>query len=55
VNLASQRAVTSNDSGFDQVKLRFVKADDLHVGDLTVFLAEHLQAVRASASKTAAS
>jgi excinuclease ABC subunit A len=55
VDLASQRAVTSNGSGLDQVRLRFVKVDDLHRGDLAAFLAEHLQAVRGSAPHSAAS
>jgi excinuclease ABC subunit A len=53
--LGSQRAISSDNAGLDQVKFRFVKADDLHRGDLAAFLAEHLQVVRSSTSKFAAS
>jgi hypothetical protein len=48
--LGSQRAIGGDNSGLDQVKFRFVKADDLHRGDLATFLVEHLQAVRGSAA-----
>ena len=44
--IASQRVIVSEGEGSDQVKFRFVKSDHLHVGDLSEFLAEHLQAVR---------
>jgi excinuclease ABC subunit A len=54
VELGSQRAIGSDSAGLDQVKFRFVKVDDLHRGDLTGFLVEHLAAVRASTPRTAA-
>ncbi len=46
--IASQRVIVAEGEGegLDQVKFRFVKSDHLHVGDLAVFLAEHLAAVR---------
>jgi len=50
--LASQRVIRSEGEGLDQVKLRFVSAEDLHQGDLEEFLAEHLKAVREAASAT---
>ena len=53
--LGSQRAINSDEAGIDQVKFRFVKSDHLHLGDLTEFLAEHLQVVRAAGSRIAAS
>ncbi|HMO86759.1 MAG TPA: excinuclease ABC subunit A, partial [Lacipirellulaceae bacterium] len=46
--LAEKRAIESNGEGTDQVKLRFVQADDLTRGDLAAFLTEHLDAVRAA-------
>ena len=53
-NLASQRAITSSDDR-DQVKLRFVTAEDLHLDDLAGFLSEHLAAVRGMDSEVTAS
>ena len=47
--LGAQRAISSNENR-DQVKLRFVTVEDLHRGDLTELLAEHLEAVLAAAS-----
>ncbi|MCA9230465.1 MAG: excinuclease ABC subunit A, partial [Planctomycetales bacterium] len=44
--LASQRAISAEDDQRDQVKFRFVSPEDLEQGDLTDFLAEHLEAVR---------
>jgi hypothetical protein len=53
--LGSQRAINSEEEGLDQVKFRFVQGDDLHVGDLTAFLAEHLTVVRGAITRIAAS
>ena len=44
--LASQRIINTETDNRDQVKLRFVTPADIEQGDLTDFLAEHLEAVR---------
>ena len=50
--LASQRAISPGDS-CDQVKLRFAAPEDLSLGDLEDFLAEHLEVVRGAESSLA--
>ena len=47
--LASQRAINTDDETRDQIKLRFVTAEDLDRGDLTDFLSEHLEMLRGAA------
>ena len=47
--LASQRAINTDDETRDQIKLRFVTAEDLDNGDLADFLSEHLETLRGAA------
>jgi len=49
--LAAQRTIHSNDARGDQVKLRFVTAEDLDKGDLADFLSEHLESLRGVSSE----
>ncbi len=44
--LASRRKIITGTNGRDQIKLRFAASADLDLGDLAVFLREHLDAVR---------
>ena len=53
--LAAQRAINSDNDQRDQIKLRFIKPEDLDNGDLLDFLAEHLEALRGEAADAAAS
>jgi excinuclease ABC subunit A len=54
-NLGVKRLIQSASEGYDAVKLRFVKPEDLALGNLQAFLAEHLAAVRNAAPEAAAS
>ena len=45
-DLGAQRALVTDGSDRDQVKLRFVTTNDLHGGNLSEFLKAHLEALR---------
>ena len=50
--LAAERAISTNGEKRDQVKLRFVEADDLQKGNLEEFLAEHLAVVQQDSAES---
>jgi hypothetical protein len=53
--LGVKRLIQQGSEGYDAVKLRFIRPEDLTLGDLPKFLAEHLAAVRSAAPEAAAS
>jgi hypothetical protein len=53
--LGLKRAITPADDGADHVKLRFAATEDLSLGDLPTFLAEHLAALHGAGAEAAAS
>jgi excinuclease ABC subunit A len=54
-SLGVKRLIQSASDGYDAVKLRFITPEDLQLGDLKKFLAEHLAAVQSAMPQTAAS